>query len=217
MFTEKTIDRKTIFEGRVFNVMLDTVELTDGSLSRRELVFHNGGACIVALDDQCRIYLVRQYRKPFEQVLLEVPAGKLDPDEAPQVCAARELTEETGWVAGTIVPLGKMYPTPGYCSEILHLYLGLDLDQGVAKPDEGEYLDVVAMPFQEALDMIDRDEIQDGKTQLAILKARQYLHRTGWLRRFEKNAPHGPDAGLSAPDGHSASTVSLDRSTGEEG
>ncbi len=188
MFTEKTIDRKTIFEGRVFNVMLDTVELTDGSLSRRELVFHNGGACIVAIDDQYQTYLVRQFRKPFEQMLLEVPAGKLEPGEAPQLCAARELTEETGWVANTIVPLGKMYPTPGYCSEILHLYLGLDLDQGIARPDEGEYLDVVPMPFAEALEMADRNEILDAKTQLALIKAKRYLDTVGWTARGGRTA-----------------------------
>lgn len=183
MFTETTIDRKTIFEGRVFNVMLDTVELTDGRLARRELVFHNGGACIVAIDERQQTYFVRQYRKPFEQMLLEVPAGKLEPGEAPQLCAARELTEETGWVANTIIPLGKMYPTPGYCSEILHLYIGLDLDKGIARPDEGEYLDVVSMPFSEALNMVDRNEFLDAKTQLALLKARRYLDTAGWNRK----------------------------------
>ncbi len=183
MFTEKTIDRKTIFEGRVFNVMLDTVELVNGKLARRELVMHNGGACIIAIDNYEQVHLVRQYRKPFEKMLLEVPAGKLEKDEAPQVCAARELTEETGWIANTIIPLGKMYPTPGYCSEILYLYLGLDLDKGIARPDEGEYLDVVSLPFSEALEMIDRNEIQDAKTQLAIIKAKRYLDSIDWTPR----------------------------------
>lgn len=195
LFTEKTIDRKTIFEGRVFNVMLDTVELTDGTLSRRELVFHNGGACIVAIDDHFQTYLVRQYRKPFEQMLLEVPAGKLESGEEPLLCAARELTEETGWVANTIIPLGKMYPTPGYCSEILHLFLGLDLDQGIARLDEGEYLDVVSMPFQEALDMVDRNEFQDAKTQLALIKAKRYLETVGWKCRS------GPDTATDGEEG----------------
>lgn len=175
MFTEKTIDRKTIFEGKVFTVHLDTVELVDGTIARRELVRHSGGACIVAVDDQERTYLVRQFRKPFEQMLLEVPAGKLELDEDPIACAARELTEETGWIARTIVPLGMMYPTPGYCGEILYLFLGLDLDQGVARLDEGEYLDVVEMPFAEALMMSDRGEIPDGKTQIALMKAKRYL------------------------------------------
>ncbi|MGI6298043.1 MAG: NUDIX hydrolase [Saccharofermentanales bacterium] len=180
MFTEKTIDRKTIFEGRVFKVLLDTVELVSGKLARRELVIHNGGACVVAIDEYEQVYFVRQYRKPFEQMLLEVPAGKLEQDEAPQLCATRELTEETGWIANTIIPLGKMYPTPGYCSEILHLYLALDLDKGVARPDEGEYLDIVSMPFSEALNMVDRNEIQDAKTQLALIKARRYLDSIDW-------------------------------------
>jgi len=175
MFSEKTIDRKTIFEGRVFTVHLDTVELIDGKIARRELVRHNGGACIVAIDDQERTCLVRQYRKPFEQMLLEVPAGKLEPGEDPMVCAARELTEETGWIAGKIIPLGMMYPTPGYCGEILHLFLGLDLTKGTARLDEGEYLDVVEMPFHEALAMSDRGELPDAKTQMALIKAQRYL------------------------------------------
>jgi len=175
LFTEKTIDRKTIFEGRVFTVHLDTVELQDGKIARRELVRHNGGACIVALDDQNRTYLVHQFRKPFEQMLLEVPAGKLEIGEDPMACAARELTEETGWIANQIVSLGKMYPTPGYCGEILYLFLGLDLVQGVARLDEGEYLDVVEMPFSEALAMIDRGDLPDAKTQMALIKAQRYL------------------------------------------
>jgi len=175
MFHERTIDRKTIFEGRVFTVHLDTVELVDGKIARRELVRHNGGACIVAIDDQRRTYLVRQFRKPFEQMLLEVPAGKLEAGEDPLACAARELTEETGWIANTIVPLGMMYPTPGYCGEILYLYLGLDLEKGIAKLDEGEYLDVIEMGFDEALAMLDRGELPDAKTQLALMKAKRYL------------------------------------------
>lgn len=175
MFSEKTIDRQTVFKGKVFTVDLDTVELIDGKLAHRELVRHNGGACIVAIDDQERTYLVRQFRKPFEKMLLEVPAGKLEPGEDPQACAARELTEETGWTANKIISLGMMYPTPGYCGEILYLYLGLDLEQGVARLDEGEYLDVVEMPFAEALAMSDRGELPDAKTQMALMKAQRYL------------------------------------------
>ncbi len=174
-FTEKTIDRKTIFEGRVFTVHLDTVELHDGTIARRELVRHHGGACMVAIDDRQRTYLVRQFRKPFEQTLLEVPAGKLEPGEDPMACAARELTEETGWIARKVIPLGKMYPTPGYCGEVLYLFLGLDLEQGIARLDEGEYLDVVELPFSEALAMSDRGELPDAKTQMALVKAQRYL------------------------------------------
>jgi ADP-ribose pyrophosphatase len=175
VFSEKTINRQTIFEGKVFTVHLDTVELCDGKTAHRELVRHNGGACMVAIDENQMTYLVGQYRKPFEQMLLEIPAGKLEPGEDPMACAARELTEETGYIAHRIIPLGKMYPTPGYCGEILYLYLGMDLEKSVASPDEGEHLIVQSMPFTEALAMVDRGELPDAKTQMALLKTQRYL------------------------------------------
>ena len=167
---EKTIDRRIEFEGRVFKVEVKNVELFDGSVSNREIVLHNGGATILALDDDMNVYLVRQFRSPYEKVLLEAPAGKLEKGEDPKACAIRELKEETGMEAKTVTDLGELYATPGYCSEIIHLYLAQDLSFGEGNPDDGEFLQLVKMPLTEALEMVDNNELSDAKTMVALLK-----------------------------------------------
>ena len=167
---EKTVERKIAFEGRVFQVETKKVQLYDGSISNREVVLHNGGATIVALDDEKNVYLVRQFRSPFEKVILETPAGKLEKGEDPKACAIRELKEETGMQAETVTDLGKMYATPGYCAEIIHLYLAEGLSFGDGNPDDGEFLQLVKMPLKKAIEMIDSNEISDAKTMVALLK-----------------------------------------------
>ena len=127
MFTEDTLVSETVFQGRVFSAEVQTVRLHDGQRARREIVRHNGGAAVVAVDPDGRIVLVRQYRKAAEQLLLEIPAGKLEPGEDPKVCAIRELREETGYTADSVVPLTPIYPTPGYCSELLYLFYATGL------------------------------------------------------------------------------------------
>ena len=179
MFTEKTLTTEKVFAGRVFEVEVQTVELTDGRPARREIVRHNGGACVLALDDRQRIYLVRQYRKPYDTELLEIPAGKLEPGEDPAACAARELLEETGLQAGQIEFLAAMYPSPGYCSEILSIYLATSLRQGTARPDEGEHLSCHPVLLADALAMVDRGEIHDAKTLVALLTLSRRLNREG--------------------------------------
>ncbi|MBR6255361.1 MAG: NUDIX hydrolase [Clostridiales bacterium] len=167
---EKTVNRRIAFEGRVFQVEVKDVELFDGSVSNREVVLHNGGATIVALDDDMNVYLVRQFRSPYEKVILETPAGKLEKGEDPRGCAIRELKEETGMEAKTVIDLGKMYATPGYCSEIIHLYLAQGLSYGEGNPDDGEFLQLVKIPLKKALEMIDSNEISDAKTMVALMK-----------------------------------------------
>ena len=167
---EKTVDRKTVFDGKVFRVEVKEVELFDGSRSNREVVLHNGGATIVALDNDNNIFLVRQFRSPYEKVIYELPAGKLEAGEDPMECAVRELKEETGMQAEKVESLGCMYATPGYCSEIIHLYLATGLSSGEGRPDDGEFLQVIKMPLSEALAMIENNEISDAKTMVALLK-----------------------------------------------
>lgn len=167
---EKTVTQETVFDGKVFQVVKKDVELFDGSHARRDVVLHNGGAAIVALDQDGQVYLVRQFRSPYEQVIYEIPAGKLEVGEDPKLAAIRELKEETGMEAGSVVSLGKMYATPGYCSEIIYLYLATELSCGEGNPDDGEFLQVVKMPLKQALEMIDSDEIFDAKTMVGLLK-----------------------------------------------
>lgn len=169
-FEEITVGSKAVFDGRVFSVQVDSVLLPGGNPATREVVLHNGGASVVALDQEDNLYLVRQWRHPFHTELLELPAGKLGCGEDPRDCAARELREETGMIAGKLIPLGEYMATPAYCTEVLHVYLALDLQQSQQCLDEGEFLEVVKIPFQEALDMVISGEIKDAKTQIGILK-----------------------------------------------
>lgn len=180
LLQEKTVCREQLFTGRVFQVEVRQVMLSDGSQAEREIVLHAGGACIVPLDKQKNVHMICQYRSPFDQVMLEIPAGKLEPGEEPLACAARELAEETGYRAGRIVRLATVFPSPGYCSEILHIFLGTDLAPGVARPDQGEILDCRQYQLDLLLSMIDRGEICDAKTIIALLTLDRWL-RSGQL------------------------------------
>ena len=160
-----------VFDGRVFSVKIDSVLLPGGNPATREVVQHNGGASVVALDHEDNLYLVRQWRHPFHTELLELPAGKLDRGEDPRDCAARELREETGMIAGKLLEMGEYLATPAYCTEVLHIYLALDLEKSQQCLDEGEFLEVVKIPFQEALELVLSGKIKDAKTQIGILKA----------------------------------------------
>ena len=173
--TEKTLSAEQIFTGKVFRVTHERVRLVDGRITRREVVWHGGGACIAALDAERNIYLVRQYRYPFKKEILELPAGKLEPGESPEACAVRELREETGMLAQRAELLSDSYATPAYCSEVLHIYYALDVQKGEQALDPGEYLDVVVLPFAQAYEMVLSGKIHDAKTQIGILKLNALL------------------------------------------
>lgn len=172
---EKTLDQISKFEGRVIHVHVDTVELPNGSTSTREIVNHPGGVGILALDENNNVLVVRQYRYAFGRVLLEIPAGKLERGEDPYEAAMRELREETGATCEKLQSLGEIFPTPGYCDEIIRLYLARDLRWGEMDLDEDEFLTVSRVPFQELVDQILAGEIRDAKTCTAILKAKLLL------------------------------------------
>ncbi len=169
---EKTISTNKIFSGNVLEFRVDTVELPNGTTATRELVHHPGGVAVVAVDDEGYVYLVRQYRKPYDEAVLEIPAGKRDKDEDPLIGAKRELSEETGLVAATYTDLGTFYPTPGYTDEIIYLYLATGLSKGEAHPDEDEFVDCEKIHIDTLTEMIMSGEIKDGKTIAAILKAK---------------------------------------------
>ena len=172
---EKTISSEEIFSGRILHIRRDTVELPGGGRSFREVVDHPGGVCVLALDDENRVLLVRQFRYPYEKVLTELPAGKLEIGEDPEQAALRELREEAGASPGTFQSLGELYPSPGYCGEIIRMYLARKLTFGEASLDEGEFLNVERMDFARLVELVLSGEIRDAKTIAAALKTKLLL------------------------------------------
>ena len=172
---ERTLDSRELFRGRILRVTLDTVELEDGSTSRREIVRHPGGAAVLPLEVDGTAYLVRQFRYAYGKEILEIPAGKLEPGEDPREAALRELEEECGLQAGKLRSLGTLYPSVGYVDEVIHLYLATDLQRIPARPDQGEFLSLEARPLEELLRMVLSDQLHDAKTIAALLKTRLLL------------------------------------------
>ncbi|MBQ8759559.1 MAG: NUDIX hydrolase [Clostridia bacterium] len=169
--TEKTKSQEYMFKGKIINLRRDVAILPDGSEAGREVVEHNGGVCVLPLTDENEIIFVRQFRYPYMQELLEIPAGKRDSkDEDPLSCGKRELKEETGAESDNFVFLGELYPSPGYVNEVIYMYYADCLKYGEADPDEDEFLDLVKIPFDKAVEMVINGEIKDAKTQSAILK-----------------------------------------------
>lgn len=171
IFEEKTVSSQTKFEGRIITVKVDKVSMPDGKLAERELVLHPGGVGVVALTKENKVILVKQYRKPLDKAIYEIPAGKLDKGEEPITCAIRELSEETGLSAEKFTYLGFIYPSPGFTDEVTHMYLATGLSQGDTHPDDDEYLDVEEVSLVEVLAMIEKNEVNDAKTVCGILKA----------------------------------------------
>ncbi len=180
-YTEKRLSGETKYHGVLVDVTLDQVELCDGTLTRREVVHHPGGVTVLAVDENGLCYMVRQYRYVFGRMMLEACAGKLEYGEDPRSAALRELSEETGLVCDELIDLGKAFATPGYCSEVLHIYLALGLHQEDAHPDDGEFLNVETYHISDLTDMVMDGRIQDGKTIIAVLKAGKILTERGYF------------------------------------
>lgn len=171
--TEAMLESKEIFNGRVIRVTLDKVQLEDGTTSTREVVHHHGGACVLPVDDDGNVTMVRQFRYALGEELWELPAGKLEAGEDPFEAAKRELSEECGLTADTYTELGVVYPTVGYDSERIYLWAAEGLHTVGQHLDAGEFLDVVKMPFAQALGLVMDGTIKDSKTQVALLKYAQ--------------------------------------------
>lgn len=167
---EKLIKSNLIYDGRILQLYNDEVELPGGKHSRREYVNHSGGCAVLAVDDEGYIYLVEQYRYPYAEVMLEIPAGKRNKDEDPKECALRELEEECGLVTDKADKFLEIYPTVAYSNEHIYVYLAHGLQATHAHLDDGEFLNVRRIPFAEALKKVMDMEIKDSKTVAAILK-----------------------------------------------
>ena len=169
---EDTIKSELIFDGKVVRLFKDIARLEDGQEVSRELIKHPGGVCVVPIDGEGNVYLVKQFRYPFQTVLTEVPAGKLEAGEDHRQCGLRELKEEIGAECDEFTYLGCLYPTVAYDSEIIHMYLARGLHFGRQSLDEDEFLDVIKVSFEKAVEMVMAGELPDSKTQLAILRAK---------------------------------------------
>lgn len=168
--TEKTLSSKSVFDGRILHITLDEIELPNGKKSKREVVNHPGGVTVAALDEENNLLFVRQFRYPYKEVVLELPAGKLEKGSTPLENGKRELMEETGAEGYSYISLGQLYPSPGYTSEIIHLYACKIKSQGSSNPDDGEFLNVEKIPLDKAVEMVLNNQIPDAKTQVAVLK-----------------------------------------------
>jgi len=166
----KVIKRNIIFHGKVFDVKVDEIEYNGtGNKSFRQVAVHPGGAVVLPLKSNGKIVLISQYRYPHNEILLELPAGKLEKDEDPLLCATRELTEETGYTSNKITKLGKIYTTPGFCDEVLHIYLAEDLTPGNHAREEGEEgMEVIELTLDEIKEKIRTGNIVDAKTICGI-------------------------------------------------
>lgn len=173
--TETTIRRTDTFNGKLFQVHVDEVRLPNGHTSTREVLEHGPGAAVLPLDDNNNVLTVTQYRYVVHSPLLEIPAGKLEPGEDPAAGALRELKEETGSDPKEFLPLGQILPSPGYCGEIIYLFLARGLRITESHPDEDEFLLTEKIPFEEMVHRCMNGEIKDAKTVVAVLKTKILL------------------------------------------
>ncbi len=178
MQSERKISGRRQYSGRILDLEVDRVRLPNGSETTREVVRHRGAAVVLPLHADRRVVLVRQYRYPSDEILLELPAGKLDPGEDPRECAVRELEEETGWRAGEVRELGSFLTTPGFTDEVLHAFLATRLSEAPdASPDPDEEIQIVTMTVDELLEGCRSGAIRDGKTLATIFLAQL----NGWI------------------------------------
>jgi ADP-ribose pyrophosphatase len=176
MSFETVLASERVYEGRILNLRVDEIRTSTGVEALREIVENGGAVAIVALDDQRRVVLVRQYRHAVRGPVIEVPAGKLDGAEDPLQGAQRELREETGFRAGSYQPLGRFYPAPAWSTEFVDLYLATDLIPGPSQLEADEAIELLRVPLAEAIEMIQSGAITDGKTMAALLLAQHGLN-----------------------------------------
>ena len=168
---EIPLESKTVFNGKLVRVRIDTVRLPDGGQASREVVEHRPAAVIVPIDAEENVIMVRQYRHPVGETLLEAPAGVVEEHETPQDCAQRELQEETGYLSRNLQGLGQFWMSPGFCDELMYVYVARDLVSSSLEPDADENILTETVPLRRVTELVRRGEIQDAKTIAALLMA----------------------------------------------
>lgn len=171
MIQEHKLSGRRLYTGKILNLRVDEVELQGGIKTVREVIENPGAAGVIAVDKLNRLLMVRQYRYPKGEFLLEIPAGKIDPGETPEACAAREVQEETGFACPALVPFAVIYPAAAYLTEAVHLFWADELTPSKPNPDPDESISVVWLDFDKAVQMVLSGEIKDAKSQVGILKA----------------------------------------------
>jgi ADP-ribose pyrophosphatase len=166
---------ETIYRGKVFDVRQDEVRLPNGRQASLDVVEHNSSVTLLPVDDEGQIWFVRQYRHPVLAELLELPAGVMEGDESPEACARREVREETGMAAERLQKLGEFYLAPGYCTELMYVFVARDLSPAPLPGDEDEFISVEKIPVEKAYEMAERGEFPDSKTLAALFLARTQL------------------------------------------
>jgi ADP-ribose pyrophosphatase len=177
--TEKPLSSNTIYRGRILNLRVDTVELPDGRTGKREVVEHSGAVIIVPVNQDGQILLVRQYRYSVGRITLELPAGNIEPGESLESSARRELKEETGYEAKELTKLFSFFSTPGFSNEELHVFFASDLALSEQNLDDDEFVEVLAVPWEKAMQMVWTGEICDAASVAGIIGANHYMKKTG--------------------------------------
>jgi len=173
--SERTLETEYIYNGKLVNLRIDTVELPSGRKTRREIVEHGACCAIVPIDEEDNVLLVSQYRKPVDKVLLEIPAGNIEPDENPLSCARRELEEETGFSAHRWDEMSVFYTSPGFCTEEMHLFMATGLRPSERSPDIDEFIKLQRVPMARIPEMIAGGEIGDAKSIAGLLMAQNRI------------------------------------------
>jgi len=171
---EKTLSSRRIYRGRAVNLRVDTVQMPSGRQTTREIVEHEEVVAVVAVDDKDDVLLVRQFRKPVEKELLEIPAGGIDPGEAPEEAVRREMREETGFAPQKVEKLGGFYSAPGFCTEYLYLYLAADLVHSPLQAEDSESISLVRVPLGQVPELIASGAIVDAKSIAGLLTYLEY-------------------------------------------
>ncbi|MCG3401072.1 NUDIX hydrolase [Staphylococcus massiliensis] len=168
---EPTLNKEVIYNGKIINVELHEVELPNGNKSKREIVYHNGAVAVCALNADNEVILVKQFRKPLEKPLVEIPAGKLEKGEDREDAAKRELKEETGYEAESLTLIANSYGTPGFSNELISIYMAEGLTKGEVDLDDDEFVEHITLPIDKVKEALQNQEFEDAKTIIAL----QYL------------------------------------------